>query len=235
MRLLLCDRHQLFAESLGHVLRARGDAVRLVVSPEDAVRTVAIEPVDACLMELDFGGERVASAIGAMRDSRPSTRIVILTSIDDPRVLTPVLAAGVSGVLSKDHGLDHVLHTLPALIARSSAFDGPARHAFPPSRPRGPRFDPPAIADLTPREREVLDRLVMGEGTATLAAKLGVTYSTARTHVQNVLAKLGVHSRLEAVAAVYYSLDRAEVERVANRQSDRVEEADRAAGSSTSA
>jgi DNA-binding NarL/FixJ family response regulator len=53
---------------------------------------------------------------------------------------------------------------------------------------------------LTTREREVLARLVRGESTAALAAEMGVTYSTARTHIQNLLTKLGVHSKLEAVA-----------------------------------
>jgi DNA-binding NarL/FixJ family response regulator len=60
---------------------------------------------------------------------------------------------------------------------------------------------------LTAREREVLERLVSGERTQVIAAAMGVSYSTARTHVQNVLHKLGVHSRLEAVAfAMHHSL-----------------------------
>jgi len=62
---------------------------------------------------------------------------------------------------------------------------------------------------LTGREREVLQRLVRGERTRTIAAGMGVSYSTARTHVQNLLRKLGVHSRLEAVAfALSHSLVR---------------------------
>ena len=53
---------------------------------------------------------------------------------------------------------------------------------------------------LTPREREVLARLVRGEGTTRMARSMGVQLSTARTHIDSVLIKLGVHSRLEAVA-----------------------------------
>jgi two-component system nitrate/nitrite response regulator NarL len=60
---------------------------------------------------------------------------------------------------------------------------------------------------LTAREGEVLERLVAGERTQTIAARMGVSYSTARTHVQNLLHKLGAHSRLEAVAfALHHAL-----------------------------
>jgi two-component system, NarL family, nitrate/nitrite response regulator NarL len=209
MQLLLCDRHRLFAESLAHVFETRGELVSLVGSPEEAVDVVAREPIDACLMELDFGCDRVVSAIRGIHHLRPTARVVILSAIDDPRLLGAVLAVGVSGILSKDQGLDHIFHTLPRLVAGLAHSSLPAQQSTYSSaaRLRSTSLTRPGIADLTPREREVLHRLVMGEGTATLARRLGVTYSTARTHIQNVLSKLGVHSRLEAVAAVYYSLD----------------------------
>ena len=63
-----------------------------------------------------------------------------------------------------------------------------------------PTPEPSGGPRLTVREREVLQRLVSGERTQTIAMGMGVSYSTARTHVQNLLHKLGVHSRLEAVA-----------------------------------
>jgi DNA-binding NarL/FixJ family response regulator len=203
VRLVLCDRHRLFTESLAHVLHTRGETVDLVAAPEEAVRLIGSLPVDACLMELDFGGDRVVAAIEAIHGLRPSTRVVILTAIDEPRLLTRVLAAGVTGILSKDQGLDHIFHVLPRLVAGASQGD----RSSPAARARTPAPRAPGLAELTPREREVLNHLVMGEGTATLARRLGVTYATARTHIQNVLAKLGVHSRLEAVAAVYYTLN----------------------------
>ena len=55
------------------------------------------------------------------------------------------------------------------------------------------------IRFLTPREREVLERMVAGQATSTIAREMGVAYSTARTHIQSVLTKLCVHSKLEAV------------------------------------
>ena len=63
----------------------------------------------------------------------------------------------------------------------------------------GPRY-PPLAESLTPREREVLARLVRGESTTSMARSMGVRLSTTRTHVDSILIKLGVHSRLEAVA-----------------------------------
>jgi DNA-binding NarL/FixJ family response regulator len=56
---------------------------------------------------------------------------------------------------------------------------------------------------LTPREREVLERLARGESTAVMANEMGVAYSTARTHIQNTLTKLGVHSKLAAVTLAF--------------------------------
>jgi DNA-binding NarL/FixJ family response regulator len=201
MRLVLCDRHRLFAESFAHVLETLRHEVWAVSSPEDATETVGASKADACLMELDFGSQRVLSAIEAMRSSNPETRVVILSSVDDPRVLTPVLAAGVAGVVSKEQGLNHILDTLSRLMTGPpKGTNGIPAAVAARSTLRGPRR---GISDLTPREQEVLRHLALGHGTGFLARSLGVSYSTARTHIQNVLAKLEVHSRLEAVALVH--------------------------------
>ena len=67
------------------------------------------------------------------------------------------------------------------------------------SRPAWRSSGEQLVQFLTPREREVLERLVRGQSTSAMAREMGVAYSTARTHIQNVLTKLGVHSKLAAV------------------------------------
>jgi two-component system, NarL family, nitrate/nitrite response regulator NarL len=202
MRIVLCDRHRLFAESFAHVLETLGHEVWLVASPEQAVEAVAAQPTDACLLELERDDQRGLAAIQLVRTAHPQTRVVILYSIDDPRLLESVLSAGITGVISKAQGLDNVIATLARLMNGPVQDRGPM-HLTGVAARRVSRTRERSISDLTPREREVLRLLSLGHGTGTLALSLGVSYSTARTHIQNVLAKLEVHSRLEAVALLH--------------------------------
>lgn len=197
MRVLLCDRHRLFAESLGHVLTTLGHEVFIAASPEEAQQLAATTPVDICFMELDFGIHRVVSAITALRTTVPPTQVVMLSSIDDPALLTPVLIAGAAGAVSKAADLETVLGALTRVVSSGA----PQRRGWAPAqRTARQSVDRRGPYDLTPRELEVLDRLVVGEGTAAVASGMGVRHATARTHIQHVLDKMGVHSRLEAVA-----------------------------------
>lgn len=201
MRIVLCDRHRLFAESFAHVLETLGHDVWLVASASDAVEAVASAPTDACLLELEPDDQRALAAITTLRTAHPQTRIVILYSVDDPRLLEAVLAVGVTGVMSKAQGLDNVIATLGRLMNGPLQNRGPV-HLAGVAR-RVTRSQERSINDLTPREREALRLLALGHGTGAVALALGVSYSTARTHIQNVLAKLEVHSRLEAVAVLH--------------------------------
>ena len=202
MRIVLCDRHRLFAESFAHVLETLGHDVWVVASPEEAVEAVAAQPTGACLLELEYDDQRGLAAIQALRIAHPEARVVILYSVDDPRLLESVLSAGVTGVISKAQGLDNVIATLGRLMDGPIQDRGPT-HLTGMAVRRVTRSRERSISDLTPREREVLRLLALGNGTGALALSLGVSYSTARTHIQNVLAKLEVHSRLEAVALLH--------------------------------
>ena len=173
----------------------------LVGSPEEAVEAVAAEPTSVCLLELGVGDQRALAAIEAVRTARPETRVVVLYGIEDPRLLELVLSAGVTGVISKENGLDDASATLAKLM--SDPPYGVPTHFIDMAAVRTTRSPQRGISDLTPREREALRLLSLGYSTGALALALGVSYSTARTHVQNVLAKLEVHSRLEAVALLH--------------------------------
>jgi len=96
------------------------------------------------------------------------------------------------------------------LSLSARAAHGPARHST-----RYPALD----HLLTPREREVLARLVYGESTTSMARSMGVRLSTLRTHIDSVLIKLGVHSRLEAVA---YAVREGIIEVRGSREAERV-------------
>ena len=128
----------------------------------------------------------------------------MLSGSIDPEPLEAALAAGVRGFAHKGQQADEIV----AMLARVHAGDVVVDPATGSRMPLRPRSEAQRLAHyLTPREREVLTRLVRGENTATLARGMGITRSTARSHVQSVLTKLGVHSQREAViAAARYGL-----------------------------
>jgi two-component system nitrate/nitrite response regulator NarL len=193
---LFCDRHRLLTESLAHVLTSRGHDVLVAASPERALQIAAETAVDVCVMEVNFGTDRLVPAITWLRSTAPPTAVLLLSAIDDPYLLAPLLLAGATGSVSKEAELEVVLDMLTTVA--SGAMRPPRGIA--PRRALLHAVTRSLLDDLTRREREVLDRLVLGEGTAAMATGMGVTYATARTHIQHVLDKLGAHSRLEAVA-----------------------------------
>jgi DNA-binding NarL/FixJ family response regulator len=126
----------------------------------------------------------------------------VLALVDSDQEIRAATRSGARGWVTTSDGLDRLVYVLKHDGARAPR---PGR-AFSEKRSR---TRPPEQAPhgLTTREREVLAGLVRGESTKALAQRLNVTPATARTHVQNVLAKLGVHSRLQAVALVQDSIE----------------------------
>ena len=149
--------------------------------------------VDVCL--IDASSESALDAIACLVAIPQAPRVLALVS--DATSARVVVRRGATGWVTTNDGLDRLLHVLKNGSSISTA--GSARNECVSLAPK-PRHG------LTAREVEVLAGLVDGASTKALAARLGVTSATARTHVQNVLAKLGVHSRLQAVALVEQSL-----------------------------
>lgn len=199
MKVLICDDHRLFAEAFAFVLTASGhEVIGCVASPDEAVHTVAATDVDVCVMDLHFptgcGVEGIARVVAAS----PTTRVVALTGSSEPLVLATAVDAGAHGVAVKEHDIHQVIHTVELVHAGEMVLDPRLLSAK--SEPLPADGGNGAARFLTVREREVLAHLVRGASTADLAEAMAVTYSTARTHIQNVLTKLGVHSKLEAIA-----------------------------------
>ncbi len=149
---------------------------------------------------------RVADGIwlvGAVRSAQPGVRTVVLAERDDPRRAAVALQAGASGWVAKDCSLVRLLavirgvlreetHLPPALLTGVLRELTAARK----HRTESERL----VESLTPREREVLRCMVAGLGRKAVAERLFLSPHTVRTHMQNVLGKLGVHSTLAAVA-----------------------------------
>ncbi|MGX1131222.1 DNA-binding NarL/FixJ family response regulator [Streptomyces glaucescens] len=143
------------------------------------------------------------SLVAGVRSAQPGVRVVVLAEKDDPRRAALALQAGASGWVAKDCSLSRLLtvvrgvlrdetHLPPALLTGVLRELTAARK----HRTESERL----VESLTPREREVLRCMVAGLGRKAVAERLFLSPHTVRTHMQNVLGKLGVHSTLAAVA-----------------------------------
>jgi two-component system nitrate/nitrite response regulator NarL len=206
MKLILGDDQAIFLDALSTVLVQRGYEVGAVArSPEEMIAHVRHQRPDACLidcnLEVDEGLRTIQRVIEASQD----TTVVVLGADPDAESAELALDAGASGYLHQSRGVEVLVSALERVPNGERVVDlpdtGPAR------KPRRSSHADTVAATLTARERECLSLLVAGLDTAAIMARMGVSRTTVRTHLQAVLTKLGVHSRLEAASfAVRHNL-----------------------------
>lgn len=153
-------------------------------------------PVDVCLTEL-VAGTTTTAWFEEVRATAPGARVVVLTSRLRRSGLA-ALCASTDAVVPKSAPVDLALQAVEG--RRSGLVHHPAPAA---TQETAPTLLEPA---LTPREHEVLTELANGLSTDRIADQLGVAHTTARTYIQSILTKLGVHSKVQAVALAF-SLD----------------------------
>ncbi|MBF9069750.1 LuxR C-terminal-related transcriptional regulator [Streptacidiphilus fuscans] len=213
--LVVADASRLLAEALALVLSGRGYRVLATAATRDGLlRAVTACRPDACLLDLQLLDGEALDTVREIHAREPGIRVIVLSRTMDPDSASAAIEAGAVGYLGKDRELD-VLDRALRTVAAGGRFIEPTLSPQTQSpQTLGPQAQSPVAGSsstgdgggedplhrLTDREREVLRLLVEGEDTAAIAEGLRMSPSTARTHVQNVLDKLGVHSRLEAVA-----------------------------------
>jgi DNA-binding NarL/FixJ family response regulator len=198
-RVLVVDDHRMFTELLGHLLAGYDDIelVGVAATADEALAFAATDPPDVAVIDYRLPGEDGARVAARFKAAHPSVKLVMLTGFDDDEVLRSAITAGCSGFVTKDRAAEDLVSAVRAVQSGAPALDPDAVNRLvvsPPAEPRG------ALRSLTSRELDVLELLVEGVSTRGIAERLFVSVNTARNHVQRVLAKLGVHSRLEAVA-----------------------------------
>ncbi len=205
--LVICDDHKILTDSLAMVVQREPD-LHLVAPPvhtaEQAVEICRQHHPDVVLMDIVFkGGIDGIEATRRIKESSPTTKVVIMTAHDDERLLVDAVEAGASGFLGKDAAADEVLAAAKA-AAEGEVLIDPAtltRLLHQVAREREARRDALALLEsLTDREEEILRLLAEGKRNDDIAQQLFISPQTVQTHVRNLLAKLGVHSKLEAVA-----------------------------------
>lgn len=202
MKILLCDDHLLLAEAMEALLKIAGHEVLVTELPEDAVTLAAEESPQVCVLDLGFPDGDGLDLLRTVRETVPEAKVVVLSGQRDPDLVRAAIELGARGYLCKDVGVVDVVRAVDQVLEGELVIDPLVAQSL--TQRRRHRSDDVEwlISFLTQREREVLRRIVTGQSTEEMARDMAVTRSTARTHVQNVLQKLGVHSRLQAVAAV---------------------------------
>jgi DNA-binding NarL/FixJ family response regulator len=208
IRVLIADDHALFRRGLEMVLEEEA-GIALVGQASDgaeAVQKAGEALPDVVLMDIRMPKINGIEAARQMKDIAPSAKIVILTISDEEEDLFEAIRAGASGYLLKDIPLDEVAEAVRsvhggqslinpsmagkllsefATLARRDAEEEPAKHAPAPK--------------LTDREMEVLRLVARGMNNRDIAKELFISENTVKNHVRNILEKLQIHSRMEAV------------------------------------
>jgi two-component system, NarL family, nitrate/nitrite response regulator NarL len=199
VRLVLCDNNRILCEALASILQARGHPVLAIATTAgDCIAAVAANRPDACLFDLSFPDGSGLDVAQAIRRCVPETKTVIFSCSTDPAVMLEAKKIGVAGFLRKDQKPEKITGALEVISVGKMAFDpGSSR---PPSRRATVSPAEELLRKLTPRERQVLQRIVAGQSTEQMAREMDIAMSTLRSHIGHVLSKLGAHSRVQAAA-----------------------------------
>jgi len=205
---VLADDQRLVRDGLRAILDAEPD-VEVVAEAADgreAVELVRAHRPAVALLDIrmpDVDGLEAAREIVALDGV---TRVLMLTTFDADEYVYEALRAGASGFLLKDAPADELVAAV-RVLARGDALIDPAITRRLISRfgaaARTPDDAPPALDDLTPRERDVLRLVARGLSNAEIAAELVIEENTVKTHVSRILMKLGLRDRVQAVVLAY--------------------------------
>ncbi|HEY4688221.1 MAG TPA: response regulator transcription factor [Anaerolineae bacterium] len=198
IRVMLVDDHTMVRRGLATFLKVFDDLELAgeAASGDAAIQLCAQVLPDVVLMDMVMPDMDGATATRAVRQQFPSVQVIALTSFKEEGLIQSALQAGAIGYLLKDVSADELARAIRAAHAGRATLSPEAAQALvhAASQPPAPGHD------LTERERAVLALMVEGLNNTEIADKLVVSPSTIKSHVSNILAKLGVASRTEAVA-----------------------------------
>jgi len=212
IRILVVDDHTLFRRGLTALL-SREPQFEVVGDAADAGqaqrRAQELQP-DLILLDNHLPGVRGVDALPALRETAPRARIVMLTVSEDEQDLGDALKAGAAGYLLKTIEGDALATAIgrvmrgdnvvaPELTSKLvSAFKGATPAGDPPPDPGPPTAATNRLDSLSPREREILRGIARGASNKEIGQELGIAETTVKIHVQHILRKLDVNSRVQA-------------------------------------
>jgi DNA-binding NarL/FixJ family response regulator len=201
---LIVDDERTFGEALEVALEREKDlhVVHVATDGRDGIESAGRHCPDVVLMDVTVSGMNGLEATRRIKEAVPNAAVLILSGVDDDHMLARAVQAGAAGLIRKTEGLVDVASTV------RRAHRGDAIHDLDEIEVAQRRFRHRRDVDddvkgrldrLTPRELEILSAMASGRAPTEIAVSLGMSPNTLRTHTQNVLTKLRVHSKMEAL------------------------------------
>jgi DNA-binding NarL/FixJ family response regulator len=196
-RVLVVEDHQVVAEGLAALINDQKDmkVIGHAGSVSESIARAAELKPDLVLMDFRLTDGTGADAASGIRQLRPETKLIFLTREDSDAARFAALEAGASAFIHKSRAAQDVVDAIRTVAGGGSLFT-----------PRGiaqllnnRREVEAQLERLTAREKEVLRLMAEGMASREIASKLGISYTTVRTHIRSLGSKLGVHSKLEAI------------------------------------
>jgi NarL family two-component system response regulator LiaR len=204
LKVFVVDDHRMFTDALEVLLESEKDVVLVgrTATGEEALETLRDDCPDVLLMDVDLPGMDGIEATRRVKEMCPSTNVVVITAFQTRETIARAIEAGASGYIPKTRAADELVEVIK--LAASGETIMPAEEIAPVlarlQDGRQVRTDEEMrLTQLTSREVEILQCFAEGNSVKEVARLLYISPGTVQTHTKNILAKLGVHSKLEAV------------------------------------
>jgi two-component system nitrate/nitrite response regulator NarL len=204
---LIVDDHRLFAEAMTWAMERLGMRVVLASNAQEALEATSRHGPSLVLLDIGLPGTNGLSVGKEILRLAPEAKVVAVTALSDPEAVREAIRLGFHGYITKDTPMERFAASINAAIGGQLVMPHHLARVVGESPSDEERDASVLAAQLTARERDVLGLLVEGASSALIAQRLSISPNTVRSHIQSILPKLQVHSRLEAAAfAVRYGL-----------------------------
>ena len=201
-RVLICDDHEVVREGLRTLLSRRPEiaVVGEAGTMQEAIDAAAKAKPDVVIMDVRLPDGSGVEACRAIREARPETHVIMLTSYADDEALFASIIAGASGYLLKQTRGQAVVDAIQAVAQGRSLLDPDVTGKVLERVRQGREQEDPQLASLTEQERKVLEQLAEGRTNREIGATLCLSEKTVKNYVSRILDKLGLARRAEAAA-----------------------------------
>ncbi|MGP4078661.1 response regulator [Pseudalkalibacillus sp. R45] len=202
IKVLLVDDHLMVLKGLRFFLGTQSeiDLVGEASNGEEAIRQVKALQPDVVLMDLTMPVMDGIEATKRIKNEHPNMKIIVLTSFSDQDHVVPALQAGADGYQLKDIEPDELVKSIKAVYAGETHLHPTATSQLLSHVSNGTKTNEAekSFNQLTAREKDVLRQITLGRNNKEISTELFITEKTVKTHVSNILGKLGLHDRTQA-------------------------------------